>query len=127
MDVTNRLKVRADYTFTDARNDDTGDPLVRRPRHKVSATALWNPIDPLLLQATVLHVSSWFDFDQFGFALVPFETRPYTLVNVASTYTINQNLKAFARIDNLFNEHYQNPIGFLRPGFAAYAGMRWNN
>jgi hypothetical protein len=32
----------------------------------------------------------------------------------------------FARIDNLFDERYENPTGFQRPGFGVYAGMRVN-
>src|SRR5581483_8315240 len=115
------------YTLTEARDDITGAPLVRRPKHKISATAIWNPIDPLTLTGTVLHVSSWYDFDRFGLTPTPFETSPYTVVNIAANYTINPNLKAFARVDNLFNEHYQNPIGFLRPGIGFYAGLLMNN
>ncbi len=127
IDLTDRLKLRTDYTLTEARDDITGAPLVRRPKHKISATGIWNPIDPLTLTGTVLHVSSWYDFDRFGLTPTPFETSPYTVVNIAANYTINPNLKAFARVDNLFNEHYQNPIGFLRPGIGAYAGLRMNN
>jgi hypothetical protein len=30
----------------------------------------------------------------------------------------------FGRIDNLFNARYEDPLGFMRPGFSAYAGIR---
>ena len=33
-------------------------------------------------------------------------------------------LTAYARIDNLFERHYQDPLGFLRPGFGIFAGVR---
>jgi len=33
-------------------------------------------------------------------------------------------VKLFGRIDNLFDVRYQNPTGFLRPGFGVFAGMR---
>jgi vitamin B12 transporter len=49
----------------------------------------------------------------------------YTVVNVAANYQVNPNLKTFARIDNLFNEHYQNPTGFLRPGIGVYGGITY--
>jgi hypothetical protein len=32
--------------------------------------------------------------------------------------------EVFARVDNLFNKHYENPSGFLRPGLGAYGGVR---
>ena len=51
----------------------------------------------------------------------------YTIVNVAANYTINENLKVFARADNLFDLRYQDPTGFLRPGLGVYAGVRMTN
>jgi vitamin B12 transporter len=33
-------------------------------------------------------------------------------------------LTAYARINNLLDRHYQNPIGFLQPGIGVYAGIR---
>ena len=121
--VTDRIKVRADYTFTRAIDDITGLELLRRPRHKASFTTLWNPIDPLTLSATVLHVGDWKDIARSGFpSNLP--TKGYTVVNLAGNYKVNGNVTAFARIDNLFNEHYQNPLGFERPGFGIFGGIR---
>jgi vitamin B12 transporter len=48
----------------------------------------------------------------------------YSLVNVAANYTVNPYTTVFGRIDNLFNQHYQNPTGFERPGFGIYRGIR---
>jgi len=33
-------------------------------------------------------------------------------------------LTTYAQIDNLFDRHYQDPIGFLRPGLGVFAGLR---
>jgi vitamin B12 transporter len=124
VNVTERVKLRADYTFTRAIDTDTGLELIRRPRHKWSLQALWNPIDPLTLTATLVHVGDWIDGNR-DFS-VPRLTAPgFTVVNVAANYQVNPNLKTFARIDNLFDEHYQNPTGFLRPGIGAYAGVTY--
>ena len=125
--VTDWLKLRANYTYTRAINEITGAELARRPKHKTSVNVVWNPIDPLTLSATVLYVGSWQDVDRFGTAAAPFATQPYTLVNLAGNYVINKNLTAFARIDNLFNHRYQDPIGFDRPGFGAFGGLRVTN
>lgn len=125
--LTDRLKLRADYTYTLATNAVTGAELARRPKHKASVNISWKPIDPLTLSATVLHVGSWQDIDRFGLALAPFSNSPYTLVNLAANYAVNEQLTAFARIDNLFDRRYQNPIGFERPGFGVFAGVRLSN
>ena len=79
--VIDRVKVRSDYTFTRTVDTDTGLQLLRRPKEKFSVTALWNPIDPLTLSATVLHVSDWSDIDRN--TGVPVTAPGYTIVNFA--------------------------------------------
>ncbi|HET7887060.1 MAG TPA: TonB-dependent receptor [Bradyrhizobium sp.] len=118
-----RVKVRADYTFTRTVDADTGLQLLRRPKEKFSVTALWNPIDPLTLSATVLHVSDWSDIDRNTGA--PLTAPGYTIVNLRSDYAINDQLKLFGRIDNVANVHYQNPTGFLAPGLGVFGGVRF--
>ena len=122
--LIDRVTVRMDYTRTSAINEITGAELTRRPRHKASATAIWNPIDPLALSATVVYVGSWLDVDRFGTAPAPFPADQYMLVNLAGSYDVNPNMSVFGRIENLFDHGYQNPVGFERPGFGAYAGIR---
>ena len=121
--IIDRVKVRADYTVTRAVDTDTGLQLQRRPKEKTSVTAVWNPIDPLTLSATVLRLSDWVDLDRNTFAAV---TAPgYTIVNLRADYAINDQLKLFGRIDNVANVHYQNPTGFLAPGLGVFGGIRF--
>jgi vitamin B12 transporter len=97
--------------------------LLRRPKEKWSATATWLPIDPLTLSAIVLHVSDWLDVTRDGMMsgiLAP----GYTIVNLRGDYAIDDRVKLFARVDSLFNLHYQNPTGFLAPGFGIFGGIR---
>ncbi|MEA2938864.1 MAG: vitamin transporter, partial [Alphaproteobacteria bacterium] len=122
---TDRIKLRGDYTFTRAIDIDQGLELLRRPRHKASLTALWNPTDPVTVSATVLHVSKWFDGSRPDFNRIT--QSGYTVVNVAGEYKMSNNFTTFARIDNLFNEHYQNPSGFDRPGFGIFGGVRYTS
>jgi len=124
--VTQWLRLRADYTHTTAIDADTGLELLRRPKDKTSLSGVWNPSDPWTLSATILHVSSWVDTDRFG--LTPRLTAPgYTVVNLATNYKVNEHATVFGRIDNLFDEHYQDPTGFLRPGIGAFVGLRLSN
>ena len=123
--VSEQLKLRADYTYTKAIDALTGAQLLRRPRHKTSLTAMWTPTDRLTLSATLLNVSNWQDVDRSTFATIT--QSGYTVVNVAANYVVKDNVTAFARIDNLFNAHYENPNGFLRPGFGIFGGMRFAN
>ena len=124
--VTDRIRVRGDYTFTRAIDDTTGLELLRRPRHKATAAAQWNPIDPLTLSATVLFVGPWIDGNR-NFSIPRLTAPGYTVVNLAGNYVIDENVTIFGRIDNLFDKHYQNPTGFDRPGLGIFGGIRLVN
>jgi vitamin B12 transporter len=124
--ATDQLTLRADYTTTTARDDTTGQELLRRPSNKESVAAIWKPISQLSLSANVLHVGSWIDVSRDGFT-TGLVGKPYTTVNLAANYAYNDQITVFGRIDNLFNVQYENPIGFDRPGFGIYGGLRVSN
>lgn len=115
-------KLRADYTYTQVSAADEF-ALLRKPKHKASLTAIWTPTDQLTLSTTVLYVSSWRDILR-GNTSVHLDQPGYTVVNLAANYVVNQNVTAFARIDNLFDKRYQNPNGYLQTGFGIYGGLR---
>jgi vitamin B12 transporter len=129
--VNSRLKLRADYTYTEARDDTTGLALLRRPVNKVSVSAIWSPIDKMTVTTTFLYVSPWVDVDRSTFVRI---LQPgYDLARVAADYAVTENWTVFGRIENLFNVQYEDPAGFLRPGFGIYGGVRldvsapWSN
>jgi vitamin B12 transporter len=116
------LTLRADYTYTVARDDILDTELLRRPKNKASLNAGWQATPKLLLSATVLYVGSWVDVNRAGTA--PASDDGYTVVNVAGSYDLGHGVTTFARIDNLLDRHYQEPVGFQRPGFGIFAGVR---
>ncbi|WP_409998784.1 TonB-dependent receptor domain-containing protein [Bradyrhizobium sp. SZCCHNS2022] len=122
-DLTDRISLRADYTFTRAIDAATGQQLLRRPKEKWSATATWLPIDALSLSATVLRISDWLDVSRDGLT-TGLVAPGYTIVNLRGDYALSDQVKLFGRVDNLFNRHYQNPTGFLAPGLGVFAGIR---
>lgn len=132
-----RLKLRVDYTYTYvigympagspygaacAPINDTSCTPLRRPNNKVSVTADWNPTDQLNLSATLIYASAWWDIVRLTSDTI--DQPGYTVVNLAANYAWTPNATVFARIDNLFDQTYQNPNGFLAPGFGAYGGLR---
>jgi vitamin B12 transporter len=126
--LNNRFKVRTDYTYTNTRDLSTNLGLLRRPAHKVSGTAVWTPMDNLSISAQVVHVSSWVDVNRDTAVFIPRLDAPaYTAVNLAANYDVTKNLTVFAHADNLFNERYQNPYGFDRPGLGMFGGVRLTN
>src|SRR5258705_8229272 len=105
--TTDSIRARADYTFTRTVDMTTGLELLRRPKEKWSANVIWNPIDPLTVSATVLHTGSFIDGNR-DFSIPRLLAPAYTVVNLAADYVINDQVKIFGRVDNVFNVHYQN-------------------
>ena len=121
--MTERLKARVDYTYTDAVDDTTGLELLRRPKHKASLNVSWLPTDRLSFSATLLYVGSQVDGNR-SFSIQRLDTDPYFVVNLAADYDLGRGVTVFARIDNLLDERYENPTGFQRPGFGVFGGVR---
>ncbi|HWE46474.1 MAG TPA: TonB-dependent receptor [Caulobacteraceae bacterium] len=121
--VTDRFDLRADYTWTVAKNTDTGLELLRRPKHKVSGTATWRPTERLTLSATALYVGSWVDANR-SFSIARLNAPSFATLNVAAQYRVNDRTVLFGRVDNLFDRTYQDPVGFLQPGIGAFVGVK---
>jgi vitamin B12 transporter len=118
-----QLTFRLDYTYTQATDDILHEELLRRPKHKVDLNAAWHATDRLSLNATVLSVSSWIDGNR-DFSIPRLTAPGYTTVDVAASYDLSGNLTLYGRVTNLFDRHYENPVGFLQPSIGAFAGIR---
>jgi vitamin B12 transporter len=117
------LSGRVDYTNTVTKNEITNQELLRRPRHKGSATAFWNPLPGLTFSGTVIVLGSFVDGNR-DFSVPRLKNPGFTLVNLAVNYDVSETVSVFGRIDNLFDRRYENPTGFLGPGLAVYGGVR---
>jgi vitamin B12 transporter len=118
-----QLTLRLDYTYTEATDDVLHEELLRRPKHKGNLNATWQATHALLLNASVLTVSSWVDGNR-DFSIPRLNAPGYTTVNLAASFDLSQQFAVFGRIENLFDRHYENPVGFLQPGIAVFAGIK---
>jgi vitamin B12 transporter len=48
----------------------------------------------------------------------------YTTADIAVRYDITDRLTVYGRVNNLLDEHYQDPVGYLRPSRSFYAGIK---
>jgi len=120
--LTSTLDLRGEYTWLIARDDVALAELLRRPKNKASVTAAWKATPRLRLAASLVYVGAWLDFDRSGSSEVM--ASPYATVNVSGEYDIGHGLTLFARVDNLLNRNYEDPVGFDKPGLGAYGGIR---
>jgi vitamin B12 transporter len=117
------LHLRADYTFTQADDAVLHEQLLRRPKHKATVNAAWQLNEAVSLDTTVLYVGRWIDGNR-DFSIPRLTAPAYTTVNVAVNYALLSRLTLFGRIDNLFDRHYEDPIGFLHPALGVFVGLR---
>ena len=119
------LNLGLDYTYTDAIDAGTKLALLRRPRHKISATGDWQATDDLLLNTTLLYVGPQIDGNR-DFSIPRLKQDGTVTMDLAASYRLTEQFSLFGRIENLFDTSYQSPEGFLRPGIGAYAGIKAN-
>jgi vitamin B12 transporter len=123
--LTDRFEVSVNYTYTEATDDDTGLELLRRPKNRASLSASWRPFSRLMLSTTMVYVGSQVDGNR-SFSITRLKTDPYFVANLAAEYQVTKCVTLLTRATNLFDEHYQDPTGFDRPGFGIYGGIRVN-
>jgi vitamin B12 transporter len=118
-----QLTLRLDYTYTEATDDVLQQELLRRPKNKGTLIATWQATSALLLNLNVLAVGTWVDGNR-DFSIPRLDAPGYVTVNVAGSYDLSRHFALFGRVDNLFDRHYENPVGFLQPGIGVFAGIR---
>jgi vitamin B12 transporter len=69
-------------------------------------------------------VGAWIDGNR-DFSMSRLPASPYATLNVAGSYDLGRGVTLFARVDNLLDRRYEDPVGFDKPGIGAYAGVRF--
>lgn len=105
------------YTNTDAK-DGTGARLVRVPEHSGDVQLRFNPDGKLSGNLLLRYNGEEQDSD----GAVPSWTR----VDLAGRYALKDSIEIYARIENLFDQQYQQILGYGTPGLSGHVGVRLN-
>lgn len=122
MDVTERLNVSANYTWTDAKSASgatDGKRLTRRPEHMANFAADYAFAFGLKTGVAVRYVGETFNSDTNTV-----KVDAYTLVDLRASYPINDTLEVYGRIENAFDEDYQTVLNYGAPGRGVFGGVR---
>lgn len=114
------LELSANYTWLDTKNLDTGRELPRRPRNMVNLAADIALTEAASLGADLRYVSSQLDR---ATATSP-RLDGYTVVNLLGRWRVADGISLFGRIENLFDEEYEEVLNYNTPGRSAYGGVR---
>jgi vitamin B12 transporter len=116
--------LRMEYTNTQTRDEATGRPLVRRPRHKVRLVASGSPVDKINLGAEVVYTGDRFDTDYDAWPSERVVLSDYTVVNLTGSFRVSSSVTVRARVDNLFDETYEEILGYNSSPAALYLGLK---
>ncbi|MGW8705092.1 TonB-dependent receptor plug domain-containing protein [Brevundimonas sp. NPDC055814] len=122
VDVTERLSVSANYTWTDAKSASgatDGKRLTRRPQHMANFAADYAFAFGLKTGVAVRYVGETFNNDTNTV-----KVGAYTLVDLRASYPINDTLEVYGRIENAFDEDYQTVLNYGAPGQGVFGGVR---
>jgi len=125
-DLTDRLMMRASYTFTDARGE-AGEQLVRRPRHELGLNLNYAAGDRTTLTLDARGVAGNHDLDFRGNAFTDtpvVRLADYAVVHLAASYRLNDRADLTARINNVFNRDYYEVLGYGTQGRTLYLGVQ---
>ncbi len=110
-----RLELRGQYTMTLTRDLITTERLARWPVDQASLSIFYEPVAPL---------SAIIDFRFVGSQ--PQSLGSFEVVNVAVNYKISEQFQAYVRVDNLFDEEYEEVLNYGTPGRSIFGGIRMN-
>ncbi|MBH0179211.1 MAG: TonB-dependent receptor [Nitrospira sp.] len=128
--VLQGLEVRGQYTHTLTRAFDSptlqlgGDKrLPRWPVDQATIGFTYSPIDALRLNVDYRFVGAR---NNNLSNLSSQELGVFNVVNLSASYDVTKNWQAYVRVDNLFNEKYEEITFFGTPTRSVFGGVRVN-
>ena len=119
--LAKRLELQWQYTATLTRDLMTAERFGRWPVHQSSVSVYYQPVAPLSVTLDVRFSDSQFDTNAARSRVDSF-----TVVNVAANYDLSRRLQAYVRVDNLFDEEYEEVLNFGTLGVSVFGGLRVN-
>ena len=116
------LTLNAAYTYLDA--DEAGAPEIRRAPDIAALNLNYRFLDRASATLSVRYNAEQDDTLFSFFGATPVVNKAFTLVNVNASYDLTDSIQVFSRIENLFDENYEEVFSYRSPGISAYAGIR---
>ena len=114
-----RLELKGQYTMTLTRDLMTGSRLPRWPVDQASLSLYYQPVDSLNMILDYRFVGS---NGRSATQLVG----SFNVVNLAVNYDVSDQFEAYVRVDNLFDEEYEEVLNYGTPGRSVFGGIRAN-
>lgn len=123
-----RIDVLGSYTYTDATDPDGVE--LRRPKHVAFLAANWRSTgNRVRVRGSLNHSGTREDlyFPPFPQPSQRVVLDSYLLADVNVTVAATRRIDLIGRVENLFDEEYEDVVGFRASGVGAWAGLRFRN
>ena len=108
--------ITANLTYLDS-EDGSGNEQVRLPEITADLSLSWKPSEALRSSLVVIYNDE--EGDSRG------TVDSWTRADLSASYQLPKNIELFARIENLFDEDYQQIFGYGTPERSGYIGARY--
>jgi vitamin B12 transporter len=115
------LQFQYTYTSTDNLTNNPNTRLPKWPLNQWSAVLSYQPIEPLRVNLEGRYVGQRFN-DTLNQDSLP----SFIVWNFSATYDVNKRIQVYTRVDNLFNEKYEEVLFFGTPVRSIFGGVRMN-
>lgn len=112
-----RADLRLTYTYLEARNDESGSRLIRRPRHMVDGQLTFDATDRWLVGVGAHVVAGRVEG---GGAI-----EDYATARVFTTFAVRPELLLKLRIENAFDEQYEEVFGYPALSRGIFGSVEW--
>ncbi len=116
---TEAFTLGVNYTYTMTEDKDTGYELRRRPEHQAAISINWAFFEKAHANLSARYVGErWEDADNTE------RLDAYTTVDLSAYYDLTDHFQLFGRIENLFDESYEQIPGYAGSGTSYYGGIK---
>lgn len=115
------LRLRAVYTYIDARDLDTSQLLFRVPLNSATFSLVYDGIRNLEIEPRLQLVDRRLDYNSPTNVWLA----PYAKLDVLAHYKFNDQLTLFGRVENLTDTRYEEVYNFGTAGRSVYAGLTY--
>ncbi|PTM60225.1 vitamin B12 transporter [Phreatobacter oligotrophus] len=115
------VRMRAGWTYLEAKDLTTGLTLARRPRNVGTLGFVVTPTPAWSIEPSMTYVSQ-----RYSGSGETLRLNPYMRFDLRTSYQIDKTWTAFARVENLTNVRYEEVYNYGTAGRSFYAGLRAN-
>jgi len=124
--LTKDLTVNVNHTYLETRDKTTRQELLRRPKNKAFIGINWQISKKTHLSLNTTYIGKREDIKYVDWIPQRIDLKPYIKVDLSASHNLDKNFRIFGKVENLFNEEYEEVYGYATAGVSFYVGIEAN-